>query len=79
MRTTIDIDDPILKEVKRLQLREKKPLGRLVSDLLAQALAGRREKVAPAPSFEWIAKPMGAKVDLADKHAVLDAMDAKAR
>jgi hypothetical protein len=79
MRTTIDIDDPILKEVKRLQLREKKPLGRLVSDLLAQALAGRRAKGAPAPSFKWIARPMGAKVDLTDKHAMLDAMDAEAR
>jgi hypothetical protein len=79
MRTTIDIDDPILKEVKRLQVREKKPLGRLVSDLLAQALAGRQGKAAPAPSFRWIAKPMGAKVDLADKHAMLDAMDAQAR
>jgi len=79
MRTTIDIDDPILKEVKRLQAREKKPLGRLVSDLLAQALASRRGKPAPAPSFDWIAKPMGAKLDLTDKQALLDAMDAKAR
>ncbi|KAB2867691.1 MAG: antitoxin, partial [Burkholderiaceae bacterium] len=38
MRTTIDIDDPILKDLKRLQRREGKSLGRLVSDLLAQAL-----------------------------------------
>ncbi|MEZ5727162.1 MAG: hypothetical protein R3E48_03590 [Burkholderiaceae bacterium] len=37
MRTTIDIDDPILKDLKRLQRREGKSLGRLVSDLLAQA------------------------------------------
>ena len=76
MRTTIDIDDPILKEVKRLQLREKKPLGRLVSDLLAQALAGQRSSKAVAPTFKWIAKPMGAKLDLTDKQALLDAMDA---
>jgi hypothetical protein len=79
MRTTIDIDDPILKEVKRLQLREKKPLGRLVSDLLAQALAAQRGVKAAAPAFKWIAKPMGAKVDLTDKHALLDAMDAGPR
>jgi len=38
MRTTIDIDDPILKEVKRLQAQQGKSLGRLVSDLLAQSL-----------------------------------------
>ena len=75
MRTTIDIDDPILKEVKRLQRREGKSLGRLVSELLAQALAGLREAPAGAPQFRWIAKPMGARVDLGDKHALLDAMD----
>ena len=74
MRTTIDIDDPILKEIKRLQRREGKSLGRLVSDLLAQSLADAR--TAPsAPKFSWIAKPMGARVDLADKHAVFDAID----
>ena len=32
-----------------------------------------------ALKLEWIAKAMGARVDLADKHAVLDAMDAQAR
>ncbi len=76
MRTTIDIDDPILKEIKRLQRREGKSLGRLVSDLLAHALADiRREpRSTPAP-LRWIAKPMGARVDLSDKHALLDAMD----
>jgi mRNA-degrading endonuclease RelE of RelBE toxin-antitoxin system len=44
MRTTIDIDDPILKDVKRLQKREGTSLGRLVSDLLAESLARRRKK-----------------------------------
>jgi hypothetical protein len=76
MRTTIDIDDPILKEVKRLQQREGKSLGRLVSDLLAQSLAtaGATAK-AEVPAFHWIAKPMRARLDLADKNALLDAMD----
>jgi hypothetical protein len=32
MRTTIDIDDPILKESKELQRREGKSLGRLVAE-----------------------------------------------
>jgi hypothetical protein len=74
MRTTLDIDDPILKDLKRLQRREGKSLGRLVSDLLAQALVTRRAASPPPPPFEWIAKPMQARVDLADKHALLDAM-----
>jgi hypothetical protein len=79
MRTTIDIDDPILKEIKQLQLREGKSLGRLVSDLLAQSLADVRRKPKAAPKFRWISKPMGAHVDLNDKHALLDAMDVRTR
>ncbi len=76
MRTTIDIDDPILKDLKRLQRREGKSLGRLVSDLLALALATQqRSSQSAAPVFKWIARPMHARVDLADKHVLLDAMD----
>ena len=36
-RTTLNIDEPILQELKRLQKEEKKSLGGLVSDLLAWA------------------------------------------
>lgn len=76
MRTTVDIDDPILKEVKRLQRREGKSLGRLMSDLLAQALAASKASTPPrAPAFRWFAQPMRARVDLSDKQALLDAMD----
>ena len=75
MRTTIDIDDPILKDLKRLQRREGKSLGRLVSDLLAQSLASARSADATAHAFVWHSQPMQARVDLSDKHALLDAMD----
>ena len=76
MRTTINIDDPVLKDLKRLQRREGKSLGRLVSDLLAQSLANQRgDNSSSRPDFNWIARPMNARVDLADKHAVLDVMD----
>ena len=47
MRTTLDIDDPVLRELKRLQTKEGKSLGRLVSDLLARAL---KEDAAPTPT-----------------------------
>lgn len=78
MRTTIDIDDPVLKDLKRLQRREGKSLGRLVSDLLARALQSERSPVPP-PDFHWTARPMGARIDLADKHALFDAMDEPAQ
>lgn len=76
MRTTINIDEPIFRDLKRLQRREGKPLGRLVSDLLAPALAARKHgSRPPAAPLNWIARPMDARVDLADKDALLDAMD----
>jgi hypothetical protein len=75
MRTTVDIDDPILKELKRLQRREGKSLGRLVTDLLAESLSKRRERKTEAPAFHWISKPLGARLDLADKNALYDALD----
>jgi hypothetical protein len=59
-----------------LQAREGKSLGRLISDLLAQALSKWREAEPARSPFRWIAKPMDAKIDLADKHALLDALDA---
>ncbi len=75
-RTTLDIDAPILRDLKRLQKRERKSLGRLASDLLAQAL-GAYKQPAPAddPPFEWVSRSMGARVDLTDKDAVHTVLD----
>jgi hypothetical protein len=75
MRTTIDIDDPILAELKRLQKKEGKSLGRLVSDLLAAAMGQARSGKKRRSRLLWKSKPMGARVDLADRDALLDAMD----
>ena len=75
MRTTLDIDDPILRDLKELQQREGKSLGRLVSDLLAAALAARREGPAAPPAFRWAHHAMAARVDLRDRDAVMDALD----
>ena len=75
MRTTIDIDGPILKEIKRLQKQQGRSLGRIVSDLLARSLAQAKAPAAGGPGFNWISRPMQARVDLADKQALQDAMD----
>jgi hypothetical protein len=74
MRTTLNIDDPLLRELKRLQKRERKSMSRLVSDLLAAALA-RLNETPPATAFSWISKPMGARVGLSNHKALFDAMD----
>jgi len=73
----VDIDPPILRELKRLQQREGKSLGRLVSELLSDALGRRRlpaEKLSP---LQWNATPGRALVDLADKEALYEALDAE--
>lgn len=50
-------------------------VGRLVSDMLAQSLAAQRAKQpAPVP-FRWASRPMGARIDLRDKDALLDLLD----
>ena len=79
MRTTLDIDDPILQDLRRLRRERKKPLGRIVSDLLAKALARNEAEAQVNADFVWQAQPMGARVDLADRDAVYDAMERPAR
>jgi hypothetical protein len=75
MRTTIDIDDPVLREVRAIHEREGRSMGAVVSELLADALARRRPRRARSP-FRWTAHPMNALVDLADKEAVYAVLDA---
>jgi hypothetical protein len=76
-RTTVNLDDPVLRDLKRLQKKERKPLGRLMSELLADALSRREEVVAVKEKpFIWIARPMGPMlVDIEDKEAVRELFD----
>jgi len=78
MRTTLDIDDPILREVKAIHEREGRSIGAIVSELLAEALARRRPSRA-RPSFRWTSHPMKSLVDLTDKETVYAALDAEPR
>jgi hypothetical protein len=75
MRTTVDIDDPILKDLKKIQEKEGKSLGRLISDLLARAIGERKSSKASVKPARWISKAMGARVDLADREALYAAME----
>jgi hypothetical protein len=75
MRTTVNIDGPILKELKAIQKKEGKSLGRLISDLLAKALDEHKPAKRSRRSPIWISKAMGARIDLADRDALYTAMD----
>jgi hypothetical protein len=75
MRTTLDIDAPLLRELKQLQKKEKKTLGAIVSDLLAEALGRRRARPVKRPAFSWTMRAMHARVDVADKDTLYAALD----
>jgi len=68
-RTTINIDDPILREIKDLQKKEGRTIGKIISQLLAEALA-QRKTGREAPKLKWVSRPMHARLDLADKEAI---------
>jgi plasmid stability protein len=72
MRTTIDLDPGVLRDLKARARREHKSLGRVASELLSASLAV--EQTAEGPPFSWTSRPMGALVDLEDKEAVRRAL-----
>jgi len=73
-RTTLDIEAPLLRELKKLQEKEGRSLGKIVSQLLAEALARRKSAPEP-PKLRWVSRPMQALVALADKEAVYGVLD----
>ena len=73
-RTTLDIDGSILREVRALQEKEGRSMGRIVSELLAEALALRKGR-CEVPRLAWVSRPMPALVDLSDKEALYAALD----
>ena len=74
-RTTVDIEAAVLRELKRLQKREGKPLGQLISELVAAALAEEEEAPKARRPFRWQSRAMQARVDLEDKEAVQAALE----
>jgi hypothetical protein len=72
VRTTIDLDDDVLRVLKQRQREERKTLGQLVSELLAQALAAK----PPAKmDIRWETADLRPRVDLDDKDAVWAVLD----
>jgi hypothetical protein len=77
-RTTLNIDAPLLQELKKLQKRDGRPLGRIVSDLLAAGLSGGEPPTRREP-FRWRSRRMEALVDLEDREAVYALIDETGR
>jgi hypothetical protein len=75
VRTTLDIDDPVLRDLRRVARAQRRPLSRVASELLAKSLARPEAEMMPQPEFRWHARAMGARVDVADRDAVYEAME----
>jgi hypothetical protein len=72
-RTTIDLDPAVLRELRRRGRDEGKSMGRVASEMLAQALT--RPLRAHEP-LHWTSGRLGApRVDLEDREAVRAALE----
>ncbi len=71
----MDIDDPILEEVKRFRDQEGKSLGRVITDLLAWAIADLNKQEDQDSEFEWTARSLGARIQLEDKDVLYRVLD----
>ena len=75
MRTTMDVDGPVLRELKRLARKEHKTLGALFSELLAEALAARRAGGRRPGKLAWHTTQGGLLIDLSDRERLWEVLD----
>lgn len=77
-RTTIDLDPSVLRQLRRRSREQRKSMGQIASELLAQALAqGPAARRVAQP--EWKSWNLGTpRVDLEDKEAMRAALDEQA-
>ncbi len=71
-RTTINLDNSILQQLKLRGRRDGKNQSDLVNQLLAWALSSNDQGSRP---LRWTSQPMGARIDLEDKEAVRRILD----
>lgn len=77
MKTTLNIDDRVMAELKREAARQGRTMSELVETALRLFLRAprRKEPLPPLPIFH----SGGAFVDIANREALYDAMDDGAR
>ena len=78
IRTTIDLDATVVKELKRRSKGAGKSMGQLASELLATSLREQDRRPRDSGRLAWIAKDLGQPfVDLEDKEAVRALLDVR--
>jgi hypothetical protein len=75
MKTTLNIDDKVMAELKREAARQGRTMSEMVESALRLLLRShrRREKVIALPTF----RSGGALVDIADRDALYQAMEGR--
>lgn len=74
-RTTVDLDASVLNELRRRAQRERKSMGSLASELLAQQLSVDQAGAIVQP-LRWICRDLGIpRVDLEDKESLNALLD----
>ena len=76
-RTTIALDDDLLRRLKETAARERRTVGEVVNDLLRQALAPRRNRRGYKLTLRgWAGQPQPG-VDILDRDKLFDLMDGR--
>jgi Ribbon-helix-helix protein, copG family len=72
MKTTLNIDDKVMADLRREAARQGRTMSELVESALRLLLRSQRkqQKIAPLPTF----RSGGALVDIADRDALYQAM-----
>ena len=75
MKTTLNIDDSVMRRLKREAARQNRTMSELVETALRLLFRtkARRETMAPLPTF----RSGGALVDIADRDALYHAMEGR--
>ena len=78
MRTTLDLDDEIMRSLKRRSADTGRTLTSLVEEAL-RSLLQRGARPAPGYRLEWTVVPGGPRpgIDLSDRDALMDVMDGR--
>lgn len=75
MKTTLNIDDTVMAQLKREAARQGRTMSELVETALRGLFQSRRKKddLPPLPTF----RSGGALVDIADREALYQAMEGR--